>query len=190
MTLTALELKLWHKRWFPDYDGGPFENGPKQVVHPNFFLMASTFDIRGGPMNNKNLVSDCPGGGGGCTVTLSGPWTICRSWLCRYVGNLRENYIISHESLTFVIHLFTFLQFTNNLHTTNALPDLLWFRCLTSSLHLLTGSNNLYTHFSTTVPHAWGRGCKIEEYIIIQFQFKGYLLSTKHDKNYNIIQRE
>ena len=24
-------------------------------------------------MNNKNLVSDCPGGG--CTVTLSGPWT-------------------------------------------------------------------------------------------------------------------
>ena len=64
VTLTALELKLWHKRWFPDYDGGHFENGPKQVVHPNFFLMASTFDIRGGPMNNKNLVSDCPGGGG------------------------------------------------------------------------------------------------------------------------------
>ena len=62
MTLTALELKLWHKRWFPDFDGGHFENGPKQVVHPNFFLMASTFDIRGGPMNNKNLVSDCPGG--------------------------------------------------------------------------------------------------------------------------------
>ena len=31
-------------------------------------------------MNNKNLVSDCPGGGG-CTVTLSGPWTIgSRSW--------------------------------------------------------------------------------------------------------------
>ena len=26
-------------------------------------------------MNNKNLVSDCPGGGG--TVTLSGPWTMC-----------------------------------------------------------------------------------------------------------------
>ena len=49
----------------PDFDGGHFENGPKQVVHPNFFLMASTFDIRGGPMNNKNLVSDCPGGGGG-----------------------------------------------------------------------------------------------------------------------------
>ena len=42
---------------------GHFENGPKQVVQPNFFLMASTFDIRGGPMNNKNLVSDCPGGG-------------------------------------------------------------------------------------------------------------------------------
>ena len=37
--------------------------------------MASTFDIGGGPRNNKNLVSDCPGGGG-CTVTLSGPWTI------------------------------------------------------------------------------------------------------------------
>ena len=73
VTLTALELKLWHKRWFPDFDGGHFENGPKQVVHPNFFLMASTFDIRRGPMNNKNLVSDCPGRG--CTVTLSGPWT-------------------------------------------------------------------------------------------------------------------
>ena len=63
VTLTALELKLWHKRWFPDFDGGHFENGPKQVVHPNFSLLASTFDIRGGPMNNKNLVSDCPGGG-------------------------------------------------------------------------------------------------------------------------------
>ena len=37
MTLTALELKLWHKTWFPDFDGGHFENGPKQVVHPNFF---------------------------------------------------------------------------------------------------------------------------------------------------------
>ena len=34
------------------------------VVHLNFFLMASTFDIRGGPMNNKNLVQDCPVGGG------------------------------------------------------------------------------------------------------------------------------
>ena len=44
---------------------GHFQNGPKQVVHPNFFLMASTFDIGRGPGNNKNLVSDCPGGGGG-----------------------------------------------------------------------------------------------------------------------------
>ena len=26
--------------------------------------MASTFDIGGGPRNKKNLVSDCPGGGG------------------------------------------------------------------------------------------------------------------------------
>ena len=75
VTLTALELNLWHKRWFPDFDGGHFENGPKQVVHPNFVLMASTFDIGGGPRNNKNLVSDCPWGGGGCTETLSGPWT-------------------------------------------------------------------------------------------------------------------
>ena len=48
-----------------------------EVHHPNCFLMASTFVIRGGPMNNKNLISDCPGGGGGCTVTLFGPWTIC-----------------------------------------------------------------------------------------------------------------
>ena len=39
------------------------------------FLMASTFDIGGDSRNNKNLVSDCPGGGGGFTVTLSGPWT-------------------------------------------------------------------------------------------------------------------
>ena len=37
MTLTAAELKLWHKMWFPDFDGGHFENGPKQLVHPNFF---------------------------------------------------------------------------------------------------------------------------------------------------------
>ena len=37
--------------------------------------MAWTFDIGGGPGNKKNLVSDCPGGGG-CTVTLSGPLTI------------------------------------------------------------------------------------------------------------------
>ena len=37
--------------------------------------MASTFNIGGGPRSKKNLVSDCPGGGG-CTVTLSGPWTI------------------------------------------------------------------------------------------------------------------
>ena len=65
VTLTALELKLWLKTWFPDFDGGHFENGPKQVVHPNFFLMASTYDIGGGPRNKKNLVSDCPGGGGG-----------------------------------------------------------------------------------------------------------------------------
>ena len=36
--------------------------------------MASTFDLGGGPRSKKNLVSDCPGGGG-CTVTLSGPWT-------------------------------------------------------------------------------------------------------------------
>ena len=86
MTLTALELKLWHKRWFPDFDGGHFENGPKQVVHPNFFLMASTFDIRGGPMNNKNLVSDSPGGGGGCTVTLSGPWTMSTMRFHRSLG--------------------------------------------------------------------------------------------------------
>ena len=36
--------------------------------------MASTFNIGGGPRSKKNLVSDCPGG---CTVTLSGPWTTC-----------------------------------------------------------------------------------------------------------------
>ena len=25
VTLTALELKLWHKTWFPNYNGGHFE---------------------------------------------------------------------------------------------------------------------------------------------------------------------
>ena len=60
VTLTALELKLWHKTGFPDFDGGHFKNGPKQVVHPNFFFMASTFDIGGGPRSKKKLVSGCP----------------------------------------------------------------------------------------------------------------------------------
>ena len=40
----------------------------------DFYLMASTFDIGGGLMISKNLVSDFFLGGG-CTVTLSGPWT-------------------------------------------------------------------------------------------------------------------
>ena len=39
----------------------------------DLYLMASTFDIRGGLMSKKNLVSDFHGWG--CTVTLSGPWT-------------------------------------------------------------------------------------------------------------------
>ena len=66
MTLTALELKLWHKMCH-------FENSPKQVVHPNFFLMASTFDIGGGPRSKKTWSQTVLGG---CTVTLFGPWTI------------------------------------------------------------------------------------------------------------------
>ena len=65
VTQTALELKLWHKTWFPNFNGDHFENSPTQVVHPNIFLMASTFDIGGGPRSKTKLGLRLPWGGGG-----------------------------------------------------------------------------------------------------------------------------
>ena len=57
VTLTALELKLWHKTWFPNFNGGHFEMA--QIGSPyDFYLMASTFDIGEGLMSKKNLVSE------------------------------------------------------------------------------------------------------------------------------------
>ena len=44
--------------------GGHFENGRKYVVCPDNMLMESLFVVGGGLRTEKNLVSDCPGGGG------------------------------------------------------------------------------------------------------------------------------
>ena len=77
VTLAALELKLLHKTWFPDFDGGHFENSPKQVVHPNFFLwhrLLISGEVQGAKKTWSQTVL------GGCTVTLSGPWTNITWW--------------------------------------------------------------------------------------------------------------
>ena len=50
-------------------------------------------------MNNKNLVSDCPGGG--CTVTLSGPWTNRTHFIIEYLkGNYKCDSMMSMHRLT------------------------------------------------------------------------------------------
>ena len=46
---------------------------PKTGSPSDFYLMASTFDIGGGLMSKKTLSQIFMGGG--CTVTLSDPWT-------------------------------------------------------------------------------------------------------------------
>ena len=47
---------------------------PKIGSPSDFYLMASTFNIGGGLMSKKKTWSQTFMGGG-CTVTLSGPWT-------------------------------------------------------------------------------------------------------------------
>ena len=46
---------------------------PKIGSPSDFYLMASTFDIEGGLMSKKTWFETFMGGG--CTVTLSVPWT-------------------------------------------------------------------------------------------------------------------
>ena len=62
--------------WIPHPPKHRPKNDPKQVVHPNFFLLASSFEIRGGPRSKKTWSQTVLGGGGVCTVTLSGSWSI------------------------------------------------------------------------------------------------------------------
>ena len=48
-----------------NFDGGHFENGVPQVVHPNLLMVASTFHVWTSPRNKIKLVSYVPGRGGG-----------------------------------------------------------------------------------------------------------------------------
>ena len=76
MSLCVLEAELSENMKFADFTGGHFGNDVIQIVHPILVMVASIFHGERGPMNKIKQVPYCPGGGGGCTGGLSGPWTI------------------------------------------------------------------------------------------------------------------
>ena len=77
MSLCVLEAEISENMKFADFAGGHFGNDVIQIVHPILVMVGSIFHGERGPMNKIKQVPYCSGGGGGvCTGSLSGPWTI------------------------------------------------------------------------------------------------------------------
>ena len=72
-----------------NFDGGHFENGVPQVVHPNLVMVASTFHVQTSPRNKINRSHTFLGGGG--ARGSIGP--------IDYIGKIGdETSVVSHKS--------------------------------------------------------------------------------------------
>ena len=70
------KVKIWAIQFSEDFDGGHFEKCPKRWGRPNLYGVNISIIDQWGPLNKMIPLMEDPGGGGGCTVTPLGPWTI------------------------------------------------------------------------------------------------------------------
>ena len=69
------KAKIWAIKFSADFDGGHFEKCPKRWGRPNLYGVNISIIDQWGPLNKMIPLIEDPGGGG-CTVTPLGPWTI------------------------------------------------------------------------------------------------------------------
>ena len=98
-----------------DFDGGHFEKCPKRWGRPNLYGVNISIIDQWGPLNKMIPLMEDPGGGGGCTVTPLGPWTICDGCTTK-----RDNYINrqtgqGQSALNGAVHVRDFKPNSNNL---------------------------------------------------------------------------